>query len=29
MVIVRLGMDGNIDDARWDLFLKMVAEAIE
>ena len=29
MVIVRLGMDGNIPDEKWDLFLKMVSEAVD
>ena len=28
MVIVRLGVDGNIPDSKWDLFLKMVSEAV-
>jgi CubicO group peptidase (beta-lactamase class C family) len=29
MVIVRLGVDGNIPDSKWDLFLKMVSEALD
>lgn len=29
MVIVRLGIDGNIPDEKWDTFLKMVSEAVE
>lgn len=29
MVIVRLGVDGNIPDAKWDFFLKMVSEAVD
>jgi len=29
MVIVRLGVDGNIPDAKWDFFLKMVSEALD
>jgi len=29
MVIVRLGVDGNIPDSKWDLFLKMVSESID
>jgi hypothetical protein len=28
MVIVRLGVDGNIPDEKWDFFLKMVSEAL-
>ena len=27
MVIVRLGVDGNIPDEKWDMFLKMISEA--
>ena len=29
MVIVRLGVDGNIPDAKWDSFLKMVSETLD
>ena len=29
MVIVRLGMDGNIPDGKWDTFLKLVSEALD
>ena len=29
MVIVRLGVDGNIPDEKWDQFLKMVSESVE
>ena len=27
MVIVRLGLDGAIDDEKWNTFIKMVGEA--
>ncbi len=29
MVIVRLGVDGSIPDAKWDSFLKMVSETLD
>jgi len=29
MVIVRLGVDGDIPDDKWDFFLKMVSEALD
>jgi hypothetical protein len=29
MVIVRLGVDGDIPDAKWDKFLKLVSEALD